>query len=69
MNTFRGPQSSKLARSVMFSVSYEDGRTAYFVIENHGNSSQDYLVGSIAKQNQEQGDLPPGVIAGIKRVR
>jgi hypothetical protein len=57
------------AKSVMFAVSYDDGRTAYLVIENHGKSGNDHLVGAIAKERQEQGVLPPGTITGVKRVR
>jgi hypothetical protein len=55
--------------SVMFAVSYDDGRTAYFVVEHHGKSSDDYRVGAIAREQQEQGALPEGTITGIKRVR
>ncbi len=57
------------APSVMFAVSYDDGRTAYLVVENHGQSSEDYVVGAIAREHQEQGTLPEGTITGIKRVR
>jgi hypothetical protein len=57
------------AKSVMFAVSYDDGRTAYFVVENHGKASDDHLVGPIARERQAQGVLPPGTIIGIKRVR
>lgn len=56
-------------KSVMFAVSYDDGRTAYLVIENHGKASDDYLVRPIAKERQEQGMLPEGEITSIKRVR
>ncbi len=57
------------AKSVMFAVNYEDGRTAYLVVENHGKPSDDYLVGPIARERQEQGLLPEGNIVSIKRVR
>jgi hypothetical protein len=57
------------AKSVMFAVNYEDGRTAYLVVENHGKPSDDYVVGSIARERQEQGTLPEGNIVSIKRVR
>lgn len=66
MNTFR---RTTPAKSVMFAVNFDDGRTAYMVIENHGKSSDDYLAGSIAKERQEAGTLPEGAIASIKRVR
>jgi len=66
MRTFRKTIHPK---SVMFAVSYDDGRTAYLVVENHGQSSNDYMVGSIAQEQQERGTLPEGTITGIKRVR
>ena len=66
MFTFR---KSNYAKSVMFAVSYDDGRTAYLVIDNHGKSSEDYLVEPIARERQASGALPEGTIVGIKRVR
>ncbi|HEY8564955.1 MAG TPA: hypothetical protein VIL65_05600 [Beijerinckiaceae bacterium] len=66
MYTFRKPAHPK---SVMFAVNYDDGRTAYLVIENHGGPGDDHLVGSIARERQEQGSLPEGTIKSIKRVR
>lgn len=66
MRTFRKTTHPK---SVMFAVSYDDRRTAYLVVENHGQSSEDYMVGAIAREHQEQGTLPEGIITGIKRVR
>jgi len=56
-------------KSVMFPVKFEDGRTAYMVVENHGKPSDDYLAGSIAKERQDKGELPEGTITTIKRVR
>jgi hypothetical protein len=66
MHTFK---KASYAKSVMFAVNFEDGRTAYLVVENHGKTSDDYLVGPIAKERQEAGLLPDGAIASIKRVR
>ncbi len=66
MYTFKKAAYSK---SVMFAVNYDDGRTAYLVIENHGKASADHLAGSIAKERQETGGLPPGNITSLKRVR
>jgi hypothetical protein len=66
MYTFR---KSIPTKSVMFAVSYDDGRTAYLVVENHGKPSDDYVVGSIARERQEQGILPEGNIVNVKRVR
>lgn len=66
MNAFR---KTTPAKSVMFAVNFDDGRTAYMVVENHGKSSEDYLVAPLAKERQQAGVLPDGVITSIKRVR
>jgi hypothetical protein len=65
MRTFRKPT----VRSVMFQIGYEDGRTAYLWVGGHGGSGDDHLVGAIAKQQQEQGLIPPGNVVSIRRVR
>ena len=62
-------RKSVFSRSVMFAVSYDDGRTAYLVVENHGTAHQDYRIGAVARERQAEGTLPEGVITGIKRVR
>ena len=56
-------------KSVMFAVTYDDGRTAYMVIENHGSPSEDYAVGATAREHQNRGLLPDGTILSVKRVR
>ena len=66
MHSFRKPN---LTKSVMFAGTYEDGRTAYMVGENHGPPSEDYLAGAIARERQATGALPDGAITGVKRVR
>jgi hypothetical protein len=53
----------------MFAVGYDDGRTGYLVVQNHGTGEQDYLVPTIARERQAQGELPEGTISTIKRVR
>jgi hypothetical protein len=57
------------AKSVMFTVTYTDGRTAYLWVEGHSKGADDRLVGVIAKDQQEQGLIPEGTIASIRRVR
>ena len=52
----------------MFAANYDDGRTAYFVIENRAKSD-DHLAASVARERQERGELPEGTIAAVKRVR
>ncbi len=55
--------------SVMFAVEYDDGRTAYFVIEGHGTSEEDHRALPVARERQLAGELPEGVIRTVKRVR
>jgi prepilin-type processing-associated H-X9-DG protein len=65
MRTFRKP----VARSVIFQLGYDDGRTAYLWVDGHVKSDEDHLVGGIAKQQQEQGLIPAGTVTSIRRVR
>jgi hypothetical protein len=39
------------------------------VVQHHGTTDQDYLVPTIARERQEQGELPEGTISTIRRVR
>ncbi|MFC4175468.1 hypothetical protein ACFOYU_25915 [Microvirga sp. GCM10011540] len=57
------------AKSVMFLVTYTDGRTAYLWSEGHSKGVDDLRVSLIAKEQQDQGLIPAGAIASIKRVR
>ncbi len=66
MNSFR---KTAFSRSVMFAVGYDDGRTGYLVVKNHGTTDQDYLIPTVARERQAQGELPGGTISTIKRVR
>jgi hypothetical protein len=56
-------------KSVMFAVSYDDGRTGYMVVESHGSASEDHMLGATAREQQKSGHLPDGTITGFKRVR
>ncbi|HEX2556401.1 MAG TPA: hypothetical protein VHL98_22105 [Microvirga sp.] len=66
MHSFR---KTAFGRSVMFAVGYDDGRTGYLVVQNHGTTDQDYLIPPLARERQAQGELPEGTICTIKRVR
>ncbi|MGO4388078.1 hypothetical protein AB4Y85_11110 [Microvirga sp. 2YAF29] len=66
MNTFR---RAAPAKSVMFMVSYDDGRTAYLWIDNLAQAGDTRAVGLVARAQQEQGSLPEGTITSIRRVR
>lgn len=66
MYTFR---KTPPAKSVMFMVNYDDGRTAYLWIDSSMEAGDTRAVGLIARAQQEQGSLPEGTITGIRRVR
>ena len=53
----------------MFAAHFENGRTAYFVIQGHGPNEEDYLALQVAQERQHSGELPEGVIHTVKRVR
>jgi hypothetical protein len=50
-------------------VTYQDGRTTYLWVDGNNRAADDRLVSLIAKDQQEQGLIPEGTIASIKRVR
>jgi hypothetical protein len=66
MNTFR---KAAQAKSVMFLVSYDDARTAYLWVDDPAKAGDLRAVGLIARAQQEQGTLPEGRIASIRRIR
>lgn len=66
MNTFR---KTTPAKSVMFMVNYDDGRTAYLWVDNPAKVIDSLAVGAIARDQQELGTLPEGTITRIRRVR
>jgi hypothetical protein len=66
MITFR---KSPQTKSVMFTVTYDDARTAYMWIDNGSKADDDRAVTAAALLQQEAGTLPPGTISRIKRIR
>ncbi len=55
--------------NIMFAVNYRDGRTAYITIKPKALESGDHVSRSVARQQQEKGEIPEGEIASVKRVR
>ncbi len=55
--------------NIMFAVHYEDGRTAYITVSPRQLEPGDHVVPEIARERQEQGEIPGGGIKGVKRVR
>jgi hypothetical protein len=56
-------------KSTMFSVRYEDGRTAYMWLDDSARQADDRILVPVAAERQKTGALPPGTITSIKRVR
>ena len=55
--------------NIMFAINYEDGRTAYITISPKKLENGDHVTRDIARERQEKGEIPPGEIRAIKRVR
>jgi hypothetical protein len=53
----------------MFLATYEDGRSAYFIVEGHGGPEEDFPALTLAQERQRAGQIPEGVIRSAKRVR
>jgi hypothetical protein len=52
---------------VAFVAEYEDGRTTEFSIDRWTLSLGEYAARIIARERQENGDLPPGEIRAVRR--
>ena len=63
--TFRKPSRG---RSVMFTVTYDDGRTAYLWLDE-SMRLDDIGVMAIALDRQAEGEIPAGRILTVRRVR
>ena len=53
----------------MFVAIYESGVSAYFVVDGKVGLTEEYRAVVIAEDRQQQGQLPPGTITRVKRVR
>lgn len=57
-----------VAKSIMYLVTYSDGRTAYLWVDGDNKTASDHRINLIAKEQQERGLIPSGSIARIRRV-
>jgi len=62
-------QRRKRDHNIMFAVNYEDGRTAYITVAPKHLEGGEHLVPGIARERQEKGEIPDGLIKGVKRVK
>ena len=63
------PPYRKPDYNILFAVNYVDGRAAYITLSPKKLESGDHVVPAIARELQEKGEIPPGEIKGVKRVR
>ena len=66
--TFRSQQRRRPDPSIMFMVSYADGRSAYFMVAPQQIRSGDFIARSIATDRQASGEIPAGRIIAVRRV-
>lgn len=57
-----------LHQHVPFVVEYEDGRTAFMLIDPFTLSRGDHVARIIAVERQGEGKLPVGQISNVKRI-
>ena len=60
--------AAKKAEGILFSVEYEDGRTARMTIDRHTLRNGDHVARIIAGERQRAGKIPEGKIKGVRRV-
>ena len=63
------PPYRKRDSNVLFAVNYADGRAAYITLSPKKLAGGEHVVPAIARELQEKGEIPPGEIKGVKRVR
>ena len=64
-----GPRPRRKDTLVLFAVQYADGRSAYIRVDSKADEYGTGPVLSIAKAQQETGEIPPGEILRVQRVR
>jgi hypothetical protein len=62
-------RTTTLRKTVMYSLSFADGRTGYVVVPQELVEHGDEDVPSIARERQRRGEVPDGDIISVKRVR
>jgi len=63
------PWAQKRATTVMFSLGFGGGRTAYMVVPQEAVAAGDDNVLKLARERQARGEVPAGDIISVKRVR
>ena len=55
--------------NIMFAVNYDNGRTAYITISPKKLEHGDHVVRELVRERQDNGEIPSGQIASVRRVR
>ena len=66
---WKPPPYRKPDCNILFAVYYVDGRSAYITLSPKQLAGGEHVVPAIARELQEKGEIPPGEIKGVKRVR
>jgi hypothetical protein len=62
-------RTTALRKTVMYSLSFADGRTGYVVVPQESVEHGDENVPRMARERQSRGEVPAGDIISVKRVR
>ena len=62
-------RTTALRKTVMYSLGFSDGRTAYVVVPQELVENGDENVPRMARERQCRGEVPAGDIISVKRVR
>ena len=63
------PPYRKRDSNVLFAVNYADGRSAYITLSPKKLAGGEHVVPMVSRELQEKGEIPPGEIKGVNRVR
>jgi len=66
---WKPPPYRKPDSNTLFAVYYVDGRAAYITLRPKKLAGGEHVVPLVARELQEKGEIPPGEIKGVKRVR
>ena len=66
---WKPPPYRKPDSNTLFAVYYVDGRAAYITLSPKKLAGGEHAVPLVARELQEKGEIPPGEIKGVMRVR
>ena len=66
---WKPPPYRKPDSNTLFAVYYVDGRAAYITLSPKKLAGGEHVMPLVARKLQEKGEIRPGEIKGVKRVR